>query len=39
MKRLATAEEVAAAVLFAASEQAGFITGEIIHVNGGKTAS
>lgn len=39
MKRLGTAEEVAAAILFVASEQAGFITGEIIHVNGGKTAS
>ncbi len=39
MKRLGTAEEVAAAILFIASAQAGFITGEIIHVNGGKTAS
>jgi NAD(P)-dependent dehydrogenase (short-subunit alcohol dehydrogenase family) len=39
MKRLGTTEDVAAAILFVASEQAGFITGEIIHVNGGKTAS
>ena len=38
MMRLGTAEEVADAVLFIASEKAGFITGEIIHVNGGKTA-
>jgi NAD(P)-dependent dehydrogenase (short-subunit alcohol dehydrogenase family) len=38
MKRLGTAEEVADAILFIASEKAGFITGEIIHVNGGKTA-
>jgi NAD(P)-dependent dehydrogenase (short-subunit alcohol dehydrogenase family) len=39
MKRLGTVEEVAAAILFVASADAGFITGEIIHVNGGKTAS
>jgi NAD(P)-dependent dehydrogenase (short-subunit alcohol dehydrogenase family) len=39
MKRLGTAQEVAAAILFIASAQAGFITGEIIHINGGKTAS
>jgi NAD(P)-dependent dehydrogenase (short-subunit alcohol dehydrogenase family) len=38
MKRLGTAEEVADAILFIASEKAGFITGEIVHVNGGKTA-
>ena len=38
MKRLGTAEEVADAILFIASPQAAFITGEIIHVNGGKTA-
>jgi NAD(P)-dependent dehydrogenase (short-subunit alcohol dehydrogenase family) len=34
-----TADEVADAIRFIASPQAGFITGEIIHVNGGKTAS
>ncbi len=38
MKRLGTAEEVADAILFIASPQAGFITGEIVHVNGDKTA-
>lgn len=38
MKRLGTAEEVADAIQFIASEKARFITGEIIHVNGGKTA-
>ena len=38
MKRLGTAGEVADAILFIASEKAGFITGEIVHVNGGKTA-
>jgi NAD(P)-dependent dehydrogenase (short-subunit alcohol dehydrogenase family) len=38
MKRLGTAEEVAEAILFIASDRAGFITGEILHVNGGKTA-
>lgn len=36
--RLGRPEEVAAAVLFLASEDAGFITGEIIDVNGGSWA-
>jgi 3-oxoacyl-[acyl-carrier protein] reductase len=33
--RLGTPEDVAHAVVFLASEEAGFITGEIVDVNGG----
>ena len=36
--RAGQAEEVAQAVLFLASPQAGFITGEVIHVDGGYSA-
>lgn len=39
LKRGATPEEIANAVLFVASDKAAFITGQIIRVNGGKTAS
>ena len=39
LKRGATAEEIADAVVFVASDKAAFITGHIIRVNGGKTAS
>jgi len=39
LKRLGTAEEVADAIIFLASDKARFITGQVIRVNGGKTAS
>ncbi len=39
MKRGGTPEEVAEAITFLASPKAAFITGQILHVNGGKTAS
>ncbi len=39
LKRGGTAQEVADAIQFIASDKAGFITGQIIRVNGGKTAS
>ena len=35
LRRIALPEDVAGAVLFLASDLAGFITGEIINVNGG----
>ena len=35
MQRLGTPADVAAAVLFLASPQAGYVTGETLHVNGG----
>ncbi|OKO69443.1 MFS transporter [Bradyrhizobium sp. NAS80.1] len=39
MKRAGRADELADAILFAASDKASFITGQIINVNGGRTAA
>ena len=39
MKRAGTPDEIADAVVYLASAQASFITGQIINVNGGKTAA
>ncbi len=39
MKRAGKPEDIADAIMFVASGQASFITGQIIRVNGGKTAS
>ncbi|MEH2481940.1 NAD(P)-dependent dehydrogenase (short-subunit alcohol dehydrogenase family) [Nitrobacteraceae bacterium AZCC 2146] len=39
LKRAGTPEEIADAILFVSSDKASFITGQIINVNGGKTAS
>jgi NAD(P)-dependent dehydrogenase (short-subunit alcohol dehydrogenase family) len=38
LKRIGTPEEIAQVILFLASSKANFLTGEIVHVNGGKTA-
>jgi NAD(P)-dependent dehydrogenase (short-subunit alcohol dehydrogenase family) len=39
MKRVGRPEEIADAIVFASSAKASFITGQIINVNGGKTAA
>jgi NAD(P)-dependent dehydrogenase (short-subunit alcohol dehydrogenase family) len=39
LKRGGRPEEIADAIVFLASDKASFITGQIIRVNGGKTAS
>jgi NAD(P)-dependent dehydrogenase (short-subunit alcohol dehydrogenase family) len=39
LRRLGRPEDIAAAIVFTASDQAAFITGQIIDVNGGKSAS
>ena len=38
MKRAGTPDEIAHAIVWLASEHAGFLTGQVIDVNGGKTA-
>ncbi len=38
MKRLGTPEDIASTIVFIASDKANFLTGQIIGVNGGKTA-
>ena len=37
-RRVGTVDDIAAAVCFLASERAGFITGQVLHVDGGKSA-
>jgi NAD(P)-dependent dehydrogenase (short-subunit alcohol dehydrogenase family) len=38
MKRIGTPEEIAEMIVFVASNRVPFLTGEIVRVNGGKTA-
>ena len=35
MKKLGTPEDVAAAVVYLASDEAGWVTGQTFHINGG----
>ncbi|MBI4031835.1 MAG: SDR family oxidoreductase, partial [Proteobacteria bacterium] len=37
MERMGTADEIAAAALYLASNEAAYVTGQTIHVNGGMT--
>ncbi|CAG4923178.1 SDR family NAD(P)-dependent oxidoreductase [Paraburkholderia saeva] len=39
LKRAGTPEEIAEAIVFVASDKASFMTGEVLRVNGGRTAS
>jgi NAD(P)-dependent dehydrogenase (short-subunit alcohol dehydrogenase family) len=38
MRRLAVNDDIAAAVLFLASQEAAYITGQVLYVDGGKLA-
>jgi NAD(P)-dependent dehydrogenase (short-subunit alcohol dehydrogenase family) len=38
LKRIGTPDEIAQVIMFLTSSKANFLTGEIVHVNGGKTA-
>jgi NAD(P)-dependent dehydrogenase (short-subunit alcohol dehydrogenase family) len=38
LKRIGSPDEIAQVILFLASDKANFLTGEIVHINGGKTA-
>jgi NAD(P)-dependent dehydrogenase (short-subunit alcohol dehydrogenase family) len=38
LKRIGTPEEIAEAILFLASDKASFLTGQVISVDGGKSA-
>ena len=35
MKKMGTGEDIAASVLYLASNEAGYVTGQTLHVNGG----
>jgi NAD(P)-dependent dehydrogenase (short-subunit alcohol dehydrogenase family) len=39
LKRGAKPQEIADAIAFLASDKASFITGQVVRINGGKTAS
>jgi NAD(P)-dependent dehydrogenase (short-subunit alcohol dehydrogenase family) len=39
MGRLGLSEELANAIVFVASDQASFVTGHVLNVDGGKTAN
>ena len=38
MKRMATVDEIATAILYLASDDAGFVTGSALQIEGGSTA-
>jgi NAD(P)-dependent dehydrogenase (short-subunit alcohol dehydrogenase family) len=39
LRRAGTPEEIADAIVFVASQRASFMTGEVLRINGGKTAA